>query len=134
MNKYLAEWIIKSIKPNTLPEEIINKAKEEGDKLWNNKKLWGTKEDILARAWLEGFVFCLKGKVTITDEDKKNKIKKLKENFTKLLDYTMQYVDICDVCPVSSTCINSEGTCPMAGYKGSLKPLLLKQLGIIEKE
>ena len=42
MNKYLAEWIIKSIKPNTLPEEIINKAKEEGDKLWNNKKLWGT--------------------------------------------------------------------------------------------
>ena len=73
MNKYLAEWIIKSIKPNNLPEEIINKAKEEGNKLWNNKKLWGTKEDILARAWLEGFVFCLKGKVTITDEDKKNK-------------------------------------------------------------
>lgn len=75
-----------------------------------------------------------KTRVTITDEDKKNKIKKLKENFTKLLDYTMQYVEICDVCPESSTCINSEGTCPMAGYKGSLKPLLLKQLGIIEFE
>lgn len=29
MNKYLAEWIVKSIKPNNLPEEIINKAKEE---------------------------------------------------------------------------------------------------------
>lgn len=57
-----------------LPEAIRNKAKEEGNKLWNNKKLRGTKEDMIARAWLEGFVFCLQGRVTITYEGKKIKI------------------------------------------------------------
>ena len=57
-----------------LPEAIRNKAKEEGNKLWNNKKLRRTKEDMIARAWLEGFVFCLQGRVTITDEGKKIKI------------------------------------------------------------
>ena len=33
----------------------------------------------------------------------------------KLIDFATERTECCDVCPITDTCINSEGTCPYAG-------------------
>lgn len=38
----------------------------------------------------------------------------LKEQLEKLLDFAAERTEMCDVCPLTETCRNSEGTCPYA--------------------
>ena len=42
-------------------------------------------------------------------------IKELKAQIEKLIDFVLSKTECCDVCPMTDTCINSEGTCPYAG-------------------
>lgn len=45
-----------------------------------------------------------------------NKAKEeMQEQIEKLIDFTTERTECCDVCPITDTCINSEGTCPYAG-------------------
>ena len=37
------------------------------------------------------------------------------EKYEKLLDFATERTECCDVCPITDTCVNSEGTCPYAG-------------------
>lgn len=39
----------------------------------------------------------------------------LKKQIEKLIDFVLSKTECCDVCPITDTCINSEGTCPYAG-------------------
>ncbi|MBP5422587.1 MAG: hypothetical protein J6Y78_09120 [Paludibacteraceae bacterium] len=39
---------------------------------------------------------------------------KLKAQNEKLIDFVLTKTECCDVCPITDTCINSEGTCPYA--------------------
>jgi len=48
----------------------------------------------------------------ITQLKKKNA--GLKEQLKKLLDFAAERTEMCDVCPLTETCRNSEGTCPYA--------------------
>lgn len=43
------------------------------------------------------------------------KIKELESQIEKLIDFVLSKTECCDVCPITDTCINSEGTCPYAG-------------------
>ena len=42
-------------------------------------------------------------------------IKELKAQIEKLIDFVLSKTECCDVCPMTDTCINSEGTCHYAG-------------------
>ena len=42
-------------------------------------------------------------------------IEDLKAQIEKLIDFVLSKIECCDVCPITDTCINSEGTCPYAG-------------------
>ena len=44
-----------------------------------------------------------------------NKVKELEAQIEKLIDFVLSKIECCDVCPITDTCINSEGTCPYAG-------------------
>lgn len=54
----------------------------------------------------------------------------LKENFDKLLDFVVERTEQCDVCPLTNTCINSEGVCPYAWQKIDIKDWILKYIGV----
>ena len=43
------------------------------------------------------------------------KIKELEAQIEKLIDFVLSKTECCDVCSITDTCINSEGTCPYAG-------------------
>lgn len=43
------------------------------------------------------------------------RIAELKAQIEKLIDFVLSKIEYCDVCPITDTCINSEGTCPYAG-------------------
>lgn len=45
----------------------------------------------------------------------KKRIAELEAQIEKLIDFVLSKTDCCDVCPITDTCINSEGTCPYAG-------------------
>lgn len=42
-------------------------------------------------------------------------LEKLEAQIEKLIDFVLSKTECCDVCPITDTCINSEGTCPYAG-------------------
>lgn len=42
-------------------------------------------------------------------------IKELKAQIEKLIDFVLSKTECCDVCPITDTCTNSEGTCTYAG-------------------
>jgi len=44
-----------------------------------------------------------------------NKIAELEAQIEKLIDFVLSKTECCDVCPITDTCINDEGTCPYAG-------------------
>lgn len=50
------------------------------------------------------------GKVAFLENDLNN----VKAQFEKLLDFAAERTEMCDVCPQTDNCINSEGTCPYA--------------------
>lgn len=43
------------------------------------------------------------------------KITALEAQIEKLIDFVLSKTECCDVCPITDTCINSEGTCSYAG-------------------
>jgi hypothetical protein len=45
----------------------------------------------------------------------KEKHRELKAQIEKLIDLVLSKTECCDFCPITDTCINSEGTCPYAG-------------------
>ena len=47
--------------------------------------------------------------------EQKRKITELEAQIEKLIDFVLSKTECCDVCPMTDTCINSEGTCPYAG-------------------
>ena len=47
-------------------------------------------------------------------EDMAKENVELKAQFEKLLDFAAERTEMCDVCPQTDNCINSEGTCPYA--------------------
>ena len=44
-----------------------------------------------------------------------DKVRQLETQMEKLIDFVLSKTECCDVCPITDTCINSEGTCPYAG-------------------
>lgn len=53
----------------------------------------------------------------------------LKARFEKLLDFVAKnYIDECDVCELTDTCINSEGVCPFAKSNRNIKELIIKHI------
>ena len=51
-----------------------------------------------------------KDKGNLTD-----RVRELEQQIEKLIDFVLSKTECCDVCPITDTCINSEGTCPYAG-------------------
>ena len=47
-------------------------------------------------------------------EPREKRIAELESQIEKLIDFVLSKTDCCDVCPITDTCINSEGTCPYA--------------------
>ena len=43
------------------------------------------------------------------------RIAELEAQIEKLIDFVLSKTECCDVCPITDTCINSEGTCPYVG-------------------
>lgn len=48
-------------------------------------------------------------------EPRERRIAELEAQIEKLIDFVLSKTECCDVCPMTDTCINSEGTCPYAG-------------------
>ena len=48
-------------------------------------------------------------------EPREKRIAELEAQIEKLIDFVLSKTECCDVCPITDTCINSEGTCPYAG-------------------
>ena len=48
-------------------------------------------------------------------EPREKRIAELEAQIEKLIDFVISKTECCDVCPITDTCINSEGTCPYAG-------------------
>ena len=48
-------------------------------------------------------------------KDAEKRIAELEAQIEKLIDFVLSKTECCDVCPITDTCINSEGTCPYAG-------------------
>ena len=51
----------------------------------------------------------------IDNDENERKIAELEEKTEKLIDFVLSKTECCDVCPITDTCTNSEGTCPYAG-------------------
>ena len=82
-------------------EELKLEAKEYADKYGSksNFDLWDT-----ARfAYYQGA------------EPREKRIAELEAQVEKLIDFVLSKTECCDVCPITDTCINSEGTCSYAG-------------------
>ena len=47
--------------------------------------------------------------------EKEKRITELEAQIEKLIDFVLSKTECCDICPITDTCINSEGTCPYAG-------------------
>lgn len=47
-------------------------------------------------------------------EPREKRITELEAQIEKLIDFVLSKIECCDVCPITDTCINSEGTCPYA--------------------
>ena len=48
-------------------------------------------------------------------EPREKRIAELEVQIEKLIDFVLSKIECCDVCPMTDTCINSEGTCPYVG-------------------
>ena len=57
----------------------------------------------------------------------------LKAQIEKLLDFATERTECCDVCPMTDTCINDEGTCPYASELTAEKEAETTKKWIIEK-
>lgn len=104
-------------------EELKQEAKIYSYKLYHSKA-WNPGEDMLVKAYLAGAEPREK-QIQIDAEQiralqKQNgeltdKVAELEAQIEKLIDFVLSKTECCDVCPITDTCINSEGTCPYAG-------------------
>ena len=62
-----------------------------------------------------GETFIAVDTLTAMVEFAEQETKELNAQIEKLIDFVLSKTECCDVCPITDTCINSEGTCPYAG-------------------
>ena len=80
--------------------------------------MYNPKAEIIAEtACLYGLTF---KNERIAELEKENaelrtRVRELEQQIEKLIDFVLSKSECCDVCPITDTCINSEGTCPYAG-------------------
>ena len=77
---------------------VIYKANKDGAEFGYNKAKEELEKDN-NRLFLEGA----------------KRVEELEAQIEKLIDFVLSKIECCDVCPITDTCINSEGTCPYAG-------------------
>lgn len=83
---------------------------------------------LIAENYVEEYCYCSDGEYTdgslvcagigtalIVSRQLEKRIAELEEQNEKLIDFVLSKIECCDVCPITDTCINSEGTCPYAG-------------------
>ena len=68
---------------------------------------WGDKTD--------GTYACCRDGYLAGAGPREKRIEELEQQIEKLIDFVLSKTECCDVCPITDTCINSEGTCPYAG-------------------
>ena len=82
----------------------------------------------IAENYVEEYCYCSDGEYTdgslvcagigtalIVSRQLEKRISELEEQNEKLIDFVLSKIECCDVCPITDTCIISEGTCPYAG-------------------
>ena len=73
-----------------------------------------------AKGITEKYVFMEHGRASALGylagaEPREKRIAELEAQVEKLIDFVLSKTECCDVCPITDTCINSEGTCSYAG-------------------
>ena len=70
------------------------------------------------------------------NDELKDKIKELEKQIEKLIHFVLIKTDCCEVCPITDTCINSEGTCPYASILSKDEEAVTRKwlIQIISKE
>jgi hypothetical protein len=100
-------------------KQIIKRAvKEEwriGDRSRLKRLLEKNLELYRENVELENKIADIKANCDLAIEGRDVKIKELEQQIEKLIDFVLSKTECCDVCPITDTCINSEGTCPYAG-------------------
>jgi hypothetical protein len=68
--------------------------------------------------------------------ERKNRIAELEAQIEKLIDFAVSRTECCDVCPITDTCINSEGVCTYAGILAKSEEEVTKEwlMQFISKE
>ncbi len=82
-------------------EELEKEAEEYTNKLLEDWELYDPE------ALQEAYIAAAK--------PREKRIAELEAQIEKLIDFVLSKTECCDVCPITNTCINSEGTCPYAG-------------------
>ena len=78
---------------------------------WKNGAEFGYNKSKAETALLSQHILDLqKDKGNLTD-----RVRELEQQIEKLIDFVLSKIECCDVCLLTDTCINSEGTCPYAG-------------------
>ncbi|MCR5284880.1 MAG: hypothetical protein K6D95_04725 [Treponema sp.] len=92
-----------------MKKEEISEKKEE----MKNRISLALKDPILQ----QGFeIICKENAELKRDKEQLTEAtKELQRKYKKLLDFATERTECCDVCPLTDTCINEEGTCPYAG-------------------
>lgn len=74
---------------------------------------------IAEESYIAGYHECEKDTIHTDNKETLNnalkRIEELEAQIEKLIDFVISKTECCDVCPITDTCINSEGTCPYAG-------------------
>lgn len=90
-------------------EELEKEARQKALE-WNHKKINGKYNRPPIANWS-----CYEKGYLAGAEPREKRIAELEAQIEKLIDFVLSKTECCDVCPITDTCINSEGTCPYAG-------------------
>lgn len=100
---------------NMLSRHILELQKDKGEltdrvrELEAEVKEWKDKADLWCKT------ANLKDHNIMINKELEKENAELKAQIEKLIDFVLSKTECCDVCPITDTCINSEGTCPYAG-------------------
>lgn len=84
-------------------EELEKEAEQYAIENWEHYEEGQTDYKALKQAYLD------------SAEPREKRIAELEAQIEKLIDFVLSKTECCDVCPITDTCINSEGTCPYVG-------------------